>query len=206
MRKLASVIALTAAACAAGAWADPMPAPEELPGMLACTHEQGYLALGSAFFTEDWPRYLAESKRDDRPFGYYGYELAEPVDFHGRQVREIGFVQEWIVAPLPRAEAQALAAELDLERAPMSLAEQHFLFMGDDDTGPMFSVFELGAGLAALLPEEAPPDPVMYAGCNYRATSREEFLAQAAKADGQIKQMRQEILDMLTRPDPAEKD
>ncbi|MFC3079843.1 hypothetical protein ACFODL_17210 [Phenylobacterium terrae] len=206
MRKLASAIALTAAFWARSASADPVPAREELPGILACTFEQGYLALGSALFTEDWPKYLVESKREDRPLGYYGYELAEPVDFHGRQVREIGLVQDWIVAPLPRAEAQALAAELELERAPMRVAEQHFLFMGDDGAGPMFSVFELGSGLAALLPDEAPPDPVMYAGCNYRATTRDDFLAQAAQADGQVQQMRQEILEMLTKPDATEKD
>lgn len=206
MRKLASAVALIAALCAGSASADAVPAAHELPEILACTFEQGYLALGGALFTDDRPKYLAESRRDDRPFGYFGYDLAEPVAFHGRQVREIGFMQDWIVAPLPREEAQALAAELDMERAPMSLAEQHFLFMGDGDTGPMFSVFELGAGLAALLPEEAPKDPVMYAGCNYRATTREDFLAQAAKADGQIQQMRQEILDMLTKPEAAEKD
>lgn len=206
MRKLASVVALTVALRAGSASADPMPVAEDLPGILACTYEQGYQALGRAFFTVDWPKYLIESKRDDRPFGYFGYALAEPVEFHGRKLHEIGFVQDWIVAPLPRAEAEALAAELDLERAPMSLSEQHFMFMGDDDTGPMFSVFELGAGLAVLLPEEAPKDPVMYVGCNYRATTREAFLAQAEKADGQIRQMRQEILDMLTRPDAPVKE
>lgn len=203
MRKLASCLAaLTATLCAAGAAAEPPPAGA-LPAILDCADPAGFQALADTFFTDDWPTYLTRQERDDEPLGYMGYRLAEPVLFHGRQVREIGLVQDWIVTPLPRAEAQALSAELRLERAPMNATEQHFRF-GPDQAGPMFSVFELGDAMAALLAPEAPEPAVMYAGCNYRATDRADFLAQAAQADERISRMRGEILDLLTQPPAGE--
>lgn len=203
MRKLISGVAALALAVAQGAAAEAPPAANELPAILGCADEAGYFALGETLFTDDFPSWLTRTERKDRPFSYFGYELAKPVDFYGRQVREIGFVQQWIVTPLSRADALALASELGLERAPMR-AEQHFKFL-DGDAGPLFSAFELGSGLSMLLPEEGPKEDILYVGCNYQATSRDEFLAQAAQADEQLRRMRGEVLDLLTKPaDEAE--
>lgn len=204
MRKLPSCVAALAAAISATPAAAAPPA-QSLPAILGCADAAGFQGLADTFFTDGWPAYLARDEREDEPLGYMGYRLPEPVAFHGRSVREIGFVQDWIVTPLPRAEAQALAAELGLERAPIASAEQHFKFPRGDE-GPMFSIFELSDAVAALLSDEAPPAKVMYAGCNYRATSRADFLAQAAQADRKIEQMRGEILDLLTAPPAADED
>lgn len=178
------------------------PGPQALAAILGCADHEGFQALAEVFLTDAWPAYLHRQATDDEPLGYMGYRLDAPIDFHGRPVSEIGFVQDWIVTPLPRAEAEALAAELRLERAPMAAAEQHFGFFAGDE-GPMFSIFGLGDALAQLFTDDAPPAPVLYAGCNYRATSRADFLAQAARADALIEQMRGEVLDMLTEPGSA---
>ena len=189
--------------CGGALAAEPASVAEALPAILGCADPTGFQALADTLFTDAWPDGLTRQEAEGEPLGYMGYRLAHPVDFHGRSVREIGFVQDWIVTPLPRADAQALAAELQLERAPMASTEQHFRFV-DGQEGPMFSVFELGDAFAALFAEDAPPSAVMYAGCNYRATSRADFLAQAAQADDRIGQMRSEILELLTRPAAGE--
>jgi hypothetical protein len=197
MRKLPPCLAALALAALVASPAVAAPPPlESLPAVLRCGDADGFQALADALYTDDWPGELSPTETDGQPLGYTGFELARPVAFHGRQVGEIGFVQEWIVAPLPRDEARALAAELGMERAPIKSTEQHFKFL-QGDPGPLFSVFSLSDAVALMFTGEPQESETLYAGCTYRETTREEFLAAAGQADEILASARQRILDVL---------
>jgi hypothetical protein len=118
------------------------------------------------------------------------HRLAQPMAFFGRQVDSVFFLDDWVVASLPRADAVKLVEEQRMERTPIQSAEQYYRFI-DPAKRPMRGAFEpIRSVMAAVFSlvsdgEKLPPPraTTLFVGCNHASASRKAFLKAAADSD-----------------------
>jgi hypothetical protein len=198
MRLVRAMVAgvLAASPCGAHAEHGSGPTPASLTQVLSCQSRDALGTFAELLFLQNqppaWMRPSALPKALDGMIGLYGFAVEGKVSVFGEPVDHVYFIQDWVVALLPRASAERVIRAQKMQRAPIAVTEQYYRFV-DPAAGPMIGgfaptgdavgkmVIDALGGDAAPPPAEAPPpDPEMlFVGCNYTVASQDDFLAAA---------------------------
>jgi hypothetical protein len=168
--------------------------PQTLGDALSCRSREALEAFAGKLFLDDgapgWMHEIKDDKRTEGMLGLYGYALSQPAQLLGEPVRQVWFLQNWVVTLWPRQQAEAFIAAHHLARAPIQGTEQYYHFI-DPEAGPMLGAFEptgnataamMARALGAKVPAAEPSDS-LFVGCNYSVVSQADFLDGARHAD-----------------------
>jgi hypothetical protein len=201
------MVAYLLAASPSVAWAEEEPAltPASLTQVLSCQSRDALGTFAELLFLQNrppaWMRPTELPKALDGMIGLYGFAVKGNVSVFGEPVDHVYFIQDWVVALLPRASAERIIRAEKMERAPIAITEQYYRFV-DPEIGPMIGGFAptgdavakllmdaFGSNAAPKLAQAQPsPDPEMLLlGCNYTVASREDFLAAARGAEETVR-------------------
>jgi hypothetical protein len=194
-----------------------VPTSASLTQVLSCQSRDALGTFAELLFLQNrppaWMRPSELPEALDGMFGLYGFAVEGNVSAFGERVDHVYFMQDWVVALLPRASAEQVIRAQKMERAPIAATEQYYRFV-DPEVGPMLGgfaptgdavakmVIDAFGGDAAPTPAKASPSPdldMLLVGCNYTVASREDFLAVARgagetmrKAGADLRQMAEE--------------
>lgn len=211
----AAAAAATASPSHARAEVEPEPSPALLTQALSCQSREALGSFGELLFLQDrppaWMRPSALPEALEGMIGLYGFALKADVRLFGEPVGHVYFMDDWVVALLPRATAERIVRAQDMQRAPVAATEQYYRFV-DPEQGPMIGAFAptgdalanvlAGAfgGSAASQPHGALPPPkpdVLLVGCNYAVASEEDFLAAARGAGETLRKVGDDLRRMI---------
>lgn len=182
--------------------------PAALGDALSCRSAEAAQAFASALFLDTtpptWMRKAKGDKATKGMIGLYGYTLRDPVDLLGQKVDRVYFLKDWVLALLPRAQAEAFVTAQRLKRAPIAITRQYYRFI-DPESGPMLGAFEptgdmVAAMLAGAFGEKAPPPPPadrLFVGCNYMPASEADFLDAARQSAALVDQATRDVTEAV---------
>jgi len=176
--------------------------PEQLARALECRSRDGYFAIGMALIGKDRPSWLSETPDNGHPgmLGLESFQLAAPITVFGERIDRVSFLNQWVVAELPRATALKVIAQQTMDRAPIRATEQYYHFI-DDGAGPMLGAFEPTDDALEVAfggaPKARGPSPTLFVGCNYAPMSKAAFLDAARQADAFLGKANHDIRKMV---------
>ncbi|MEG3088301.1 hypothetical protein [Sphingomonas sp. PB4P5] len=151
---------------------EPAPTPASLTHVLSCQSRDALGTFAELLFLQNsppaWMRPAELPKALDGMTGLYGFAVDGNVAVFGEPADHVYFMQDWIVALLPRASAQRIIQAQKMERAPIAITQQYYRFV-DPEVGPMIGAFAptgdavtkllIGAFGGNVAPKLAPAPP-----------------------------------------------
>lgn len=197
-----------------------VPTPASLTQALSCQSRDAVGTFGELLFLQDrpphWMHPSALPKALDGMIGVYGYAVEGRVSVFGEPVDHVYFMNDWVVALLPRATAERIIHAEQMARAPIAVTEQYYRFV-DPAVRPMIGSFAptgdamakmmidaFGGGRAPPPTERAPPPraDMLLVGCNYTVASQADFLAAARSAEDIVRKAGADLRGMVEADEP----
>ena len=224
-RALAMVAGAAAAALAASpgvarAEDAPVPTTASLTQALSCQSRDALGTFGEVLFLQDrpphWMHPSALPKALDGMIGVYGFAVEGRVSVFGEPVDHVYFMNDWVLALLPRASAERIIHAQQMTRAPIAVTEQYYRFV-DPEVGPMIGGFAptgdamakmmidaFGGGRARRPADTVPPSQadMLLVGCNYTVASQADFLAAARSAEDIVRKAGADLRGMVEADEP----
>lgn len=196
------------------------PTPASLTQALSCQSRNALGTFGELLFLQDrpphWMHPSALPEALDGMIGVYGFAVEGRVSVFGEPVDHVYFMNDWVVALVPRASAERIIQAEQMTRAPIAVTEQYYRFV-DPEVGPMIGGFApTGDAMAKMMidafgggrapqPAETSPPPradMLLVGCNYTVASQADFLAAARSAEDIVRKAGADLHGMVEADEP----